>query len=90
MLTALFLAGPQSQRAVFDLHARVARYNVDVIGRNARPILGLAHRQRSDFCQQLGQDALMPRVEMRDQHDGHAGVDRQTLEQLPERFEAAG
>jgi hypothetical protein len=27
---------------------------------------------------------------VRDQHEGHAGRDRQNLEQLPERFEAAG
>ena len=61
-----------------------------MIGRDGRPVLDLAHRQRSGFCQQLGQDALVLRVEVRDQHEGHAGVNRQTREQLLERFEAAG
>lgn len=35
------------------------------------------------------QDALALRVEVHDHHEGHAGVSRQTREQLLERFEAA-
>jgi hypothetical protein len=50
----------------------------------------LVHRHRRRPRQDLGERAVMLRVEMLDEHETHARVHRQPLQQPGERLEPAG
>ena len=71
------------QHALRDAQVRVGRNDIDVIGLDPQIVRDLAHRQRRGARQKLRERAFMLRIEMLHQHEPHARIERQMLEQLP-------
>ena len=69
-------------------HLGARRDDVDVVGLDALPVGGLQHGDGGRARQELGENALVYRVEVLHEHVGEAAVHRETAEQLREGFEA--
>src|SRR6185369_16467398 len=85
---ALF-PGPKLQHAPDNEHAGIRRDHINMIRRDGGTMSDLADRHGSDPGQELGERAFMLRVEVLDEHEGKARVDRQMFEKLCEGFEPA-
>ncbi len=85
-----FGARRQSQVSGLDDQVGVGRDHVDVVGGDGRFVDHLGDRHVRLAGQQLGQQAGVLGIEVLDEDVGHAGVVGQVLEELGERFEAAG
>ena len=83
-------ARQQRERAVEDAGVGVGRDDVDVIALDGHAVADLDHRHRRRAAQCLRQKAVVLRVEVLNEHEGHTRIDRQAGEQLAECFEAAG
>ena len=84
------LARFEFQNAPHDAQARGARNDVDAIGLDRLIVDDLGHGERSGARKNLRQRAFMLRVEVLHEHEAHAGVGRESFEQLRERFQSAG
>ena len=65
------------------------RNHVDVIRLDPQLVRDFLHRHRRGPAQELRERALMLRIEMLHEHEAHARIDRQVLEQRRERLESA-
>ena len=82
MRRARLRARLEFQNALRDAQVRVGRNDINVIGLDPQIVRDLAHRQRGGPRQNLRERAFMLRIEMLHQHEPHARVERQMLEQL--------
>ncbi len=78
------------QHAAEDCQVGVRRDHVDVIRLDPHVVARLADRHARALREQAGEDAVVRRVQMLDQHVSHAEVRREMVEELVEGFEAAG
>jgi hypothetical protein len=83
------LAWAKREPAVVDQHVLPGGDDVDVIGLYLQAFLGLAHGHGRGAGQQRGQDALVLRGQVLDEHEGHSRVGREVLEELAEGFQSA-
>ena len=60
-----------------------------MVGLHCHGLLDFGDRQPRDAGKQLGEFAFMLRVEMLDQHEGHARILRQFLQEFRKRLVAA-
>jgi hypothetical protein len=74
----------------FDGDARVGRNNVNSIGRDFDAVPRFDNGNVCVAPKQLRKLALMVRVQMLDEDEGHACVSREVLEKIIEGLEAAG
>lgn len=81
------LGDPQTPGPDVQVAARWAE--VDAVGVEQAAVDGLAHGHHGGLAQQLGQQARVPDMLMRDDHEAQAGVGRHVLQQFEERFESA-
>ena len=86
------VVGPRRHRqhAVGDRDAGVRLDDVDVVGLDLGAVRGVDHGHRGVRLQQLGQPALVVRVEMLDDDQGEAGPRRQRRQQLGQGAQSAG
>ncbi|MDO9313584.1 MAG: hypothetical protein Q7T97_03435 [Burkholderiaceae bacterium] len=63
---------------------------MDAVGLDNHPVLRLDHRKGGDSLQDLAEHAGVARVEMLDQHEGHATVDGHVPEEQLEGLQPAG
>ena len=75
------------QHAVSDRHLAVGKDHVDAVGLNPRSLPDRHHVHAGTSIQQLDHVALPRRIEMLDDHEGHAAVGRHGAEQLLERLQ---
>ena len=80
----------EPQHALPDGEVLVARNNIDMIRLDRLVVCNLMHRQRRGARKDLGQRALMDRIEMLHQHEPHACVLRKMREQLCECLQPSG
>ncbi len=67
----------------------VGRYHVDMVGLRRHTVVRLHHRKSRSLGQNLGQQALVARIEMLNDNTGHTALGRQSGEQFGNRLEAA-
>ena len=70
-------------------HFLVWRNDMDRVGLNLRPILGLPDWHLGIFFQKLREHADMARVQMKNQNESHAAVTGHLGEELLERSQSA-
>jgi hypothetical protein len=80
----------EMQYPIQHAHLAVGRNDVDPIGFYPGLIEGLRHRHGSGALQDFRQHAFMAGVQMRHQHERHAGVYRACAEKPFEGFQPAG
>jgi hypothetical protein len=78
------------QHASGDRHGGVGGDDVDVIGHNPKPLARPDDRHVGGAGQEIGQPALVARIEVLHEHEGHPGARRQMGEELREGLEAPG
>ena len=66
------------------------RDDIDMIALDRHALRRFPHRHRRVGGQQGGHHALVRRIEVLDQDEGHAGVGRERLEELAERLQSPG
>ena len=79
---------PQAPSADREIGTR--RNEIDMLALERHPVCCLLHLHRRMAGQQIDHHALVRRIEMLDQNEGHAGVGRERVEEPPEGIEAAG
>src|SRR5258705_4453638 len=84
------LAWLQMQCTFRDCHAAIRRKDIHVIGSDPHSVTYLGDRKLRSSRQQFRQDTFVGWVKVRNQYEGHAGIRRKMLQQLPKRFESAG
>ena len=84
--------GQQVQRAVQAGQVLVGRDHVDAIGLNDQAIRDLGDRHAGGAADEFGEDALVVRGQVLDEHEGHAGIRerRQSGKKSLERGQPAG
>ena len=80
----------QRQRAAGDAHVAVGRDHVEVVGLHRHLVLHLDHGHGRAALQDLGQHARVAGVQVLDQHEGQAAVDRHQAEELLVGLQPAG
>ena len=78
----------QPEGAVLDCQIGAGRNEIDVVALELHPVCRLQNLHRRVAGQQIDHHALVLRIEMLDQHEGHAAVGRQRVEELLEGVEA--
>src|SRR5271157_6248059 len=76
--------------SIGDAQVVSRRNHVNMIGPGARLALYLGDRHLGGLGKQLGEMALVLRIEVLNQHECHAGIVRQMVEQHGECFQPAG
>ena len=61
-----------------------------MLRQDGHALLGLHHRQCRVLGQELDKQARVGGIQMLDEHEGHSGRHRQSIEQLGASLEAAG
>ena len=82
-------ARSEAQRPVLHAHTAVGRNDVNTIGRDRVAVLNGGHRQAGAARQDFREMAFELRGQMRDEHDRHAGIRRQRVQELLERAQPA-
>ena len=77
----------QPEDAVPDCQIGARRNEIDVVAFELHPVCSLQNLHRRVAGQQIDHHALVLRIEMLDQHEGHAVVGRQGVEELLEGVE---
>nr|WP_300442571.1 hypothetical protein [Zoogloea sp.] len=80
----------QLQLPVKNRHVPIGRNDVHVIGLDLKLIHRLEHRHGGRALKEFGEQADMPGIEMRHQHEGHPAVCRAGPEEVFERLQPAG
>ena len=80
-------ARQERERAVENGHVRVGRDDVDMIALDQYAVADLSDRHRGGAAQRLRQQAVVLRIEMLDENERHAGIGRQTGQELREGFQ---
>jgi hypothetical protein len=84
------LARGKTECAVLDRQEAGGRYDVEVVALDTHAVRRLRHGHGCVAGQQLGHQALMRRVEVLDQDEGHrAGIGKR-IEKLGTRFQPTG
>jgi hypothetical protein len=83
------LARQELQRTAGDDHAAIGGDHVHMVRLDGRLVVHLGDRHAGGAGEDLGQGAGVCGQEVLDQHEGHARVGGQRLEQLGERFQPA-
>jgi len=71
-------------------HVAVGGDDIDAVRHYLHLVLRLRHRHGCDALQDFGEDAGMAGVEMRNQHEGHAGIGGDMAKELLEGLQASG
>jgi hypothetical protein len=82
-------ARAQDQDPPGDAQVPVRRDDVDVIRLDAQVVRDFADRERRRASEQLRERAVVLRIEMLHEHESHARVEREVLEQRRESLEPA-
>ena len=77
----------EGQPAAVDRDVRVGRDHVDVVGLDGGAVRGLADRHRRGLGQRVAQEARVRGIEVLDEHERHAAVGGEVLEELGERVQ---
>ena len=80
----------QVQRAVKDREVAVGRNHIHVVGPDVAAIRDFHDLHRGGALKQLGHHALLRRIEMLNDHEGHAAIRRRVLEKLRQRLQPSG
>jgi len=84
-----FLPRRELEVPAHQRHFHTGRNDVGVIGLDALSVGGLHHGNDSHACEQLGEDALVHRVEVLHEHVREASGCRESAEQLCKGLEPA-
>jgi hypothetical protein len=75
------------QHTALDRDVLLPRVDIDVVGLESGLDLHLGDRHASPSRQQIGEDAFVARVQVLHEHVGHARVERERGQKLPERLQ---
>lgn len=81
-------ARDQAQTLIAHRESGIRWNDIDVVGLDGEPFLGLRHRHGCSLGEELRQQALVVRIKVLDEDESHSALRRERGQQLRDRLES--